>query len=165
MAKSSNVSKDLTDTPRDLKEMEKESANVDLPEMDDIPGQENVEPAPLGELADTTFSSADEEGDELFDDTDDDDILNDDSDVTEEERDLLDRSANSDPAYEDETGIRNAALDSTDFEGEPLNEAGLNSSVSGEDLDVPGSEEDDEDEDIGEEDEENNNYSLNGENA
>ena len=38
------------------------------------------------------------------------------------------------------------------------------STVTGEDLDVPGADEDDPNEDIGEEDEENNYYSLGGEN-
>jgi hypothetical protein len=50
-----------------------------------------------------------------------------------------------------------AALDSTDDDGEKLNES---SDMSGRDLDVPGSEDDDADEKIGEEDEENNSYSI-----
>ena len=50
-----------------------------------------------------------------------------------------------------------ATLDSTDNEGEKLNES---SGMSGNDLDVPGSEDDDADAKIGEEDEENNSYSI-----
>ncbi|MFA6924871.1 MAG: hypothetical protein WC223_11540 [Bacteroidales bacterium] len=47
--------------------------------------------------------------------------------------------------------------------GKP-NEKDFNNLLTGDDLDVPGSELDDEDENIGEEDEENNYYSLGGEN-
>jgi hypothetical protein len=43
-------------------------------------------------------------------------------------------------------------------------DAANSSTVTGEDLDVPGADEDDPNEDIGEEDEENNYYSLGGEN-
>lgn len=160
MAKTNNVGKDLTDTPRDLERMEKESAGMDLPDVNDIPGQENTTPAPLGELADTTPASADEEADNLLDDSND-NITNNDATVTDVERDLLERSATVIP-NEEEEGVRQAALDNVDLDGEPLNEAGLNNAISGSDLDVPGSEADDEDEAIGEEDEENNAYSLGG---
>jgi len=42
--------------------------------------------------------------------------------------------------------------------------ASQSNTVTGEDLDVPGADEDDPNEDIGEEDEENNYYSLGGDN-
>lgn len=45
-----------------------------------------------------------------------------------------------------------------------MNEKDFNDDMSGDDLDVPGSELDDEQEDIGSEDEENNYYSLGGDN-
>ena len=52
-------------------------------------------------------------------------------------------------------------MDNTDSEGAPLNEKGFGLVMrTGDDLDVPGAEEDDELEEIGEEDEENNEYSL-----
>jgi len=57
---------------------------------------------------------------------------------------------------EDDEAIRKIQLDNKDNEGEILNEE---NDLSGEDLDVPGSEDDDANEDIGEEDEENNSYS------
>jgi hypothetical protein len=41
---------------------------VDIPDVVDIPGQEHITPPPLGELADTTISSADEEGEGLWND-------------------------------------------------------------------------------------------------
>ena len=49
-------------------------------------------------------------------------------------------------------------------EGDYANASNNASSVTGEDLDVPGADEDDPSEDIGEEDEENNYYSLGGDN-
>ena len=44
-----------------------------------------------------------------------------------------------------------------------MNEKDFNEDVSGDDLDVPGSEDDDENEEVGSEDEENNSYSIGGE--
>ena len=41
--------------------MEKKPDRINLPDAEDIPGQEHITPAPLGELADTTASSDDEE--------------------------------------------------------------------------------------------------------
>jgi hypothetical protein len=112
---------------------------------------------PLGEMADVTIASADEEADHLFEDDEDADLKNDpDTNVSPEEKELLRRSSES-MASEDDESVRRAALDKTDDDGTPLNEK-IN--VSGKDLDVPGSETDDENEKIGEEDEENNSYSL-----
>lgn len=141
------MEKDIRDNARDEKRMQPEEVNMDLPEVKDIPGQEGVQPPPLGELADTTASSDDEEGKGVLDDADE-------SDVTDEERELLDQSANADPAYRDERNFQQAALDNRDADGEPLNEE-----ARVEDLDVPGSELDDESEETGSEDEENNAYS------
>ena len=78
------------------------------------------------------------------------------TDVTRDEKEMLERSSES-MGTDDDEALRQAALDSTDEDGTELNE---NASVGGEDLDVPGSEDDDENELIGEEDEENNSYSL-----
>lgn len=56
-----------------------------------------------------------------------------------------------------------SALDSTDDDGDLLNEdASTVNDLSGGDLDVPGSDDDDAEELTGEEDEENNYYSLSG---
>jgi len=82
-----------------------------------------------------------------------------DADVTEEDLELLDY-ADQDA---NEPQLQRASLDSTDDDGDPLNEvSSLKSDVSGSDLDVPGAEADDDNEAIGEEDEENNYYSLGG---
>ena len=125
--------------------MEKKPDQIKLPDVEDIPGQEHINAAPLGELADTTSSSADEElPDEEAD-------IAGDSNVSDDERELLDEAANSDPVYRDERNLRDARLDERDEDGELLNE---------EELDVPGAELDDDGEDIGAEDEENNSYSL-----
>jgi hypothetical protein len=86
-----------------------------------------------------------------------------DADVTPGERDLLARSERN-PPDEDERAIHEASLDETDEDGTPLEEKGLDQDLSGEDLDIPGADEDDADEAIGEEDEENNEYSLGGDN-
>lgn len=59
---------DLPDSPRDEERLKPDQGTIDLPEVHDIPGQTHIKPAPLGELADTTISSADEEGEGLFDD-------------------------------------------------------------------------------------------------
>ncbi len=132
-----------------------------LPDVKDIPGQEHIHPAPLGELADTTISSADEEdilnGDSLDREemTDNDDIeivMGTEADVTEEDLQLL----NGDSF--------NANLDDVDDDNDPLLEDTDSTLRPGEDLDVPGSEYDDDNEAIGEEDEENNYYSLGSDN-
>lgn len=65
---SSAKNTDLPDSPHDAERLKPEETIIDLPEVKDIPGQEFVHTAPLGMLADTTISSADEEGEGLFDD-------------------------------------------------------------------------------------------------
>jgi len=145
---------DLQDSEEDQKKLQPDEATLDLPDVKDIPGQEHVRPLVGGELADTTISSADEEGSGLLDT--DEDIMDREVNVSKTERDLLRRSSESMATGDDEQ-LNIAALDSTDDEGAPLNEKRDN---SGADLDVPGAEEDDANEKVGEEDEENNPYSL-----
>lgn len=150
---------DLPDKKKDLEKMQPEETEMQLPDANDIPGQEHVHVPPLGELADTTISSADEEGEGiegLHDDNSDDPFL---SNVTKEEKEALADAAAKLPTR-DQDNLDRAKLQQTDDEGEPLNEK---TNQSGSDLDVPGSEADDHNEAIGEEDEENNPYSLGGE--
>ena len=136
-----------------------------MPEVRDIPGQEHVRPPRLGELADNTAASADEEGNSALrplETGEDDDLqLQGPSHVSPEERRLL-QTADGEPG--DDRTLRTGLLDSTDNDGTPLNEKsfgkGRNDDVSAGDLDVPGADQDDADEAIGEEDEENNDYSL-----
>ncbi|HEY4207268.1 MAG TPA: hypothetical protein VGM31_10665 [Puia sp.] len=129
------------------------SGQINLPDVKDIPGQEHIRAPRLGELADNTASSADEEGEAGNDET------GDDADVTPAERRGLENIDNREADTEDETLVQ-SRLDDVDEDGDPLNEESFGDDVSGEGLDVPGSEEDDADEEIGEEDEENNSYSL-----
>lgn len=144
--------KDIKDSHRDEQRMQPEEVNIDLPEVKDIPGQEHISPPPAGELADTTASSDDEEGKGVLDEMN--EVNEHDGNVSAQERELLEQSANSDPAYRDERNFQRTALDDRDADGVPLNEDDRI-----EDLDVPGSELDDEQEETGAEDEENNAYS------
>lgn len=77
--------------------------------------------------------------------------------ISPQEKQLLDNAGD-----DEEDEIQKASLDNTDEDGEKLNEDSLAENRSGDDLDVPGAEEDDDNEAIGEEDEENNAYSLGG---
>ena len=151
---------DLSDSPRDSERLKPEETTIDLPDVSDIPGQENITVMPLGELADTTISSDDEEGKRIFGDEED-PFEDPASDVTRAEKEQLRAAANY-RGTEDEASLRRASLDSRDMEGARLNERGFGEERSGKDLDVPGSEADNANESIGEEDEENNNYSLGG---
>jgi hypothetical protein len=134
---------------------------IDLPELKDIPGQEHVRPLRLGELSDNTASSADEEGDDVLDPEKDElgIVMGNDGDVSPDERSTLANIDNRRADSEDEV-LSEAALDNVDEDGTLLNEKSSRRDQVGDDLDVPGSEDDDADEAIGEEDEENNDYSL-----
>ncbi len=83
----------------------------------------------------------------------------DDSIITPAEKAMLDEMFNSDPLSEDELELKKSLLDNTDDDGELLNEQSSADDISGNDLDIPGAEDDDANEEIGEEDEENNGYS------
>ena len=82
-----------------------------------------------------------------------------DSFITATEKAMLDEAMHNNPLSQDEINLKHSSLDNTDEDGDTLNEMSVADDVTGEDLDIPGSEEDDEDEIIGEEDEENNGYS------
>jgi hypothetical protein len=162
-----NPLSDLKDSARDLDKMKSEFTTIDLPEVKDIPGQENIVPLSLGELADETIASADEEGDGIFADNIDEEIEeskeSNDADVSSSEKNDLETAANDMPT-EDDINLRKAALDDTDEDGTPLNEESFKKNVTESDLDIPGSENEYKDEQPGEEDEENNAYSLGGDN-
>ena len=155
---------DIHDSPKDKPYLQTEEIIMDLPDVEDIPGQENIHPPKMNSFADVTISSDDEEGVGIpgFDDLDEDDedyeILTDDSNVTADEAEVLENSSATSGVDSDED-LEDADLDNEDFDGDELNE---DIDETGEDLDVPGSEDDDELEEIGEEDEENNSYSIGG---
>jgi len=142
---------DLQDSKRDKGYLKKETTIIDLPEVKDIPGQEHIHPPRFKEMADTTISSADEEGAGILDEEDTETGNN----VSETEKELLQRSSES-MSGEDDESWRNIKPDNTDADGDKLNEQ---NDSSGDDPDVPGAELDDEDEKNGREDEENNTYS------
>ncbi|HXB10023.1 MAG TPA: hypothetical protein VNW04_23030 [Puia sp.] len=141
----------------------KDKNTIDMPEVSDIPGQEHIRPPRLGELADETASSADEEGDETLgplDKADDGGIgLDARSNVSKDERSMLAGIDRRRDESEDEP-LRTGLLDSTDEDGTPLNEKSFgserNDDLSADDLDVPRVGDDE----PGEEDEENEDYSL-----
>ena len=153
--KKDKITSDLPESLRDKELLKPDEATLDLPEVKDIPGQEHVRPLPPGEMADITPSSSDEEANDLLD-TNEDILLDKNLNVTNSERDLLQRSSESMATLNDDQ-LTKAEPDMTDDEGTLLNEG---SERGGKDLDIPGSEEDDANEEIGEEDEENNSYSL-----
>jgi len=124
-----NKSEDIHDSPQDEKVLQGDKGILDLPDVEDIPGQENIIPPRLNEFADTTVSSADEE--EITSKAPKDDA----SDVTEEEISLLDKAYEQDPM--EGIDLDELALDDKDEEGEPLNEGDLEDDLFGEDLDSP----------------------------
>jgi len=156
---------DIHDSPQDEEHMKQEVFTIDLPDVSDIPGQEHVHVPQLNQFADVTIASDDEEGEGLFndegDDEDEDVVMGNEADVDPAEKKAL-RIASEDIITDDNTLLREAALDNRDDEGDLLNEGSSGTKISGKDLDVAGSDEDDNNEEIGEEDEENNDYSLGG---
>lgn len=153
---------DLPNSPKDKKHLKSEEFKIDMPDVKDIPGQENINVPPLGEFTDTTISSADEKGAGILDNPDEQDEVSDqfNANVTKDERRVLDDAAKK-VNTTDQKNLDSAALDQYDEDGELLNEK---TNKSGSDLDVPGSELDDGNEEIGEEDEENNPYRVDEEN-
>src|SRR6266550_2611334 len=89
-----NRDRDLPDSERDQEKLKNEETTIDLPDVKDIPGQEYVHPPNPGEYADTTISSADEEGENIWTD---DEITEDSSNVSRIEKELLNDSANDMP--------------------------------------------------------------------
>ncbi|MBC7875120.1 MAG: hypothetical protein H7Y01_14045, partial [Ferruginibacter sp.] len=136
-ANRTNLTSDLAESAGDKQHMQQEEIIMDMPGVKDIPGQEHIHPPKMNAFADVTASSDGEEGKGLLDFDDDPDN---DGDISTEENELLEKSVNSTGGPDDESQAR-ATLDNTDDEGEPLNE---DVDASGNDLDVPGSEEDDE---------------------
>lgn len=155
---------DVHDSERDAERLRPDETTIDLPDVNDIPGQEFVHAPPIGELGDTTISSGDEEGEGVFDeetpDEEDLDInMGTEADVTREERETLRQGVNYMP-NRDADNLRDAQMDNTDFEGTPLNEGSFGRVQSGDDLDVPGQVDETRTTSLGQGDEENKYYSL-----
>lgn len=81
------------------------------------------------------------------------------ADVSEEERKILEDASYYRPSG-DEDNLRQASLDTTDFDGEPLNEEGFGAMRSGAGLDIPEEVDETDTEAMGQGDEENKYYSL-----
>ncbi|MDQ6610613.1 MAG: hypothetical protein M3Y85_12420 [Bacteroidota bacterium] len=159
----SSVANDLPDSERDRKELEPEEVIMDLPDVKDIPGQEFVQVPRIGEMADTTMASDDEEGVNIIGLNDDDGDAEDDTsgaggNITSDELKAL-----ADDSYmptRDEDNLRRARMDSEDFEGTPLNEGSFGKRQTASDLDIPGSIDETRTDALGQGDEENKDYSL-----
>ena len=153
---------DLQDSERDKERLKPDETTIELPDVKDIPGQEFVQVPPLGMLADTTISSADEEGEGLFEDDEEDEtdiVMGTENDITREEKETLERGETYMPTR-DEAYLQQATMDNTDFEGEPLNERSFGDDISGMDLDTATAPEETNTEALGQGDEENKHYSL-----
>ena len=156
----SSIPGDLPDSPQDREKLQPEETTIDLPDVKDIPGQEFVHVPNIGEMADTTASSDDEEGRGVFDQDDSEDLTpGNEADVTREEREAL-RDTTYMPTR-DEDRLRRARMDNVDFQGEPLNEEsfGEGQSLSGADLDIDAAEDETRTDAMGQGDEENKLYS------
>lgn len=138
----SSVPNDLPTSKHDEDRLQPEETIINMPDVTDIPGQENVSVPPLGEMADTTMSSADEEGNDIFG-QDAENLgmrMGTDADVKPKERRALD-----DDRYmptRDEDNLRRATQGNTDFQGEELNERSFGDERSGPNMDIPDSESD-----------------------
>jgi hypothetical protein len=160
----------LDDSASDIERLKQDTSYINLPDVSNIPGQEHIAGAPLGELADTTASSDDEEGiregqDMLNDDSDDVEIvMGTEADVTKDDLELL-GDPNEDYDMNDDEQIDMEGLDDTDADGDLLNEGIADTDSTGDELDIPGADGSDPRQDaMGQGDEENNYYSLGSDN-
>lgn len=135
-----NNTRDLPDSENDKLHLQPEETIIELPDVEDIPGQEHIKVPLFNEYVDTTISSDGEEGVGIFD------REKIESNVSQTERLLLQKSAAQTPGDEEEKDINLISLDKNDNEGIPLNEGNLLTDRFGEDLDLPEAEEVDEEE-------------------
>lgn len=163
LERNSSAPNDLPDSKKDREELETEETFMDLPDVKDIPGQEFINTPPMGALGDTTISSNDEEGTDVFDKDDDQDLrtTGDEGDVRRAQRIAL-----QDTDYmptPDEDRLVEANMDNVDFQNTPLNEKGFGQQErTGEDLDTPISDDETKSAALGQGDEENQYFSLGG---
>jgi hypothetical protein len=160
LERDSSAPNDLPDSKQDQEKLQPEETFIDLPDVKDIPGQEFVNTPPPGALGDTTIASEDEEGTNVFDRTDDEDLrrTGNESDVSRNERKALEQIDYMPTT--DEDNLQNARMDNVDFQNEPLNERSFGEERTGRDLDVPGNTDETRMSSMGQGDEENKYYSL-----
>ena len=145
-----NKLSDIKDSDRDEERLKQDEATLDLPDVKDIPGQENITVPDFKEMADTTISSDDEEGTDILaeDDADasseriggsaqeideNDLIINEDEDAAEEELDEEDEADKS----EDDLDITD---DSVDPESDVTEDEKIALERSSIDIDTPDNE-------------------------
>ena len=160
LERTSSAPNDLPDSKQDSEKLQPEETFIDLPDVKDIPGQEFVNAPPAGMLGDTTISSDDEEGRNVFERDDAEDLrrTGTNADVSRDERSALEQ-ADYMPTN-DENNMHNARMDNVDFENESLNERGFGEERSGRDLDIPENPDEIRGDAMGRDDEENKFYSL-----
>ena len=160
LERSSSAPNDLPDLKEDREQLQTEETFIDLPDIKEIPGQEFVNTPPAGSLGDTTISSADEEGVNVFDKDDAEDLRHtgNDADVSRNEKKALEQIDYMPTT--DEDNLQNAHMDDVDFQNEPLNERSFGEERTGRDLDVPGNTNETRTTSMGQGDEENKYYSL-----
>ena len=132
LERNSSAPNDLPDSKRDSKSLKTEETFIDLPDVKDIPGQEFIHTLPPGSLADTTISSSDEEGTDVFDKEDEADLrrTGNEADVSRNERKTLEQIDYMPTT--DENNLHEAQMDNVDFQNEPLNERGFGEGKSDE---------------------------------
>lgn len=155
----------MDDSVSDEERLQQDTSYIVLPDVSDIPGQENIASAGVpGAMSDSTPSSGDEEGlaggRDILDDDDTRIVMGTEADVTAEDLALLGpRDHDMDMGDDERTDTE--GLDDTDLDGDPLNEAATSEFSTGEDLDLPAHEGSDPLADgMGQGDEENDYYSL-----
>jgi hypothetical protein len=160
LERDSSAPNDLPDSKQDQEKLQPEETFIDLPDVKDIPGQEFVNTPPPGALGDITIASEDEEGTNVFDRTDDEDLrrTGNESDVSRNERKALEQIDYMPTT--DEDNLQNARMDNVDFQNEPLNERSFGEERTGRDLDVPDNTDETRTSSMGQGDEENKYYSL-----
>jgi hypothetical protein len=150
---------DITDPERDREKLRGDEATIELPDVKDIPGQEFVHAPVMSAFADTTISSADEEGEGLFEEDETTIVEGTDADISASDKRMLETADQYIPT-KDEASLHEAELDETDSDGDSLNED--SEDLSGSDLDIPESEDVAHSDRSGQGDEENRYFSLGG---
>lgn len=158
--------KDSSDSKRKKAKLGQDGAYIEIPDVSDIPGQENITNAGVpAAMGDTTAASDDEEGvrdgKDIFEEGDNETeiVMGTDADVTPEDLAMLGEKDQDMDMNEDEF-IRKEGLDDTDLDGDPLNEAAVAEDSTGDDLDMPSEEDEESRKPV--DDEENDYYSLGG---
>jgi hypothetical protein len=138
LERNSSTPNDLPDSKKDQEKLQPEETFIDLPDVKDIPGQEFVNTPYMDTLDDTTISSADEEGSDVFDRSADEDLrgTGNNADVSRGEREALEQIDYLPTT--DENNLQAARMDNVDFQNEPLNEKGFGEERTGGSLDAPG---------------------------